>query len=392
MGNSAYGGATYLILEWCRFLIAKGNQVDVLATDSATIERLRSLRGVRIIDGIIIPREIDLLRDAAALGGLYRLMRAERYDVVHTYTAVPGVLGRVVGRIAGVPVVVHHQAAWSVTEASSRVIRLLYGFLEGIALLASTKTICVGRAVEEEGRRSWFVPQSRLATIPNGINPSPFLRECSRSERESTRRAIGLTEQHVVIGNTGRLSPLKDNLTLIRALPIISHAVRGRPVALVLAGTGPCLSQLQEAAQALGCSNRVHFIGFRDDIPRFLNALDIFATLSLREGLSISMLEAMAAARPIVASDIPPHSELIDHGSTGMLIQPRRPDQAAEVILKLLGDPELGKAMGLQARQAVLRRYTLGRMLEETWDLYVSLLNRARGVVESESNILAKQL
>ncbi len=392
VGNSAYGGATYLILEWCRFLVAKGNQVDVLATDNTTVERLRSLRGVRTIEGVVIPREIDPLKDAAALRRLYKLIRAERYDVVHTYTATPGILGRIAGRIAGVPVIVHHQAAWSATEASSAIVRFFYGLIEGVALAASTKTICVGRAVEEEGRRAWFVLKSRLATIVNGINPSPFLGERSCSDRTLTRRALGLTEHHAVVGNTGRLSPMKDNLTLIRALPMISDAVRGRPVALVLAGTGPSGPQLQEAAHALGCSNRVRFIGFCDDIPRFLNSLDVFATLSLREGLSISMLEAMAAARPIVASDIPPHSELIDHGSTGLLVQPRRPEQAAAAILKLLGNPELGKAMGTQARQAVLSRYTLDRMLEETWQLYISLLNRGGGVAENERKILAKQL
>lgn len=375
VGNSAYGGATFLIVRWCQFLLEKGCQVDVVASERRTVDCLR-LAGARVIDSVIIPREVDAARNVVAFAKLYRLIKSERYQVVHTYTAVPGVLGRLVGRVANVPVILHHQAAWSVSESTSSILRLAYGVCEGVALLACTKAICVGSSVEEEGRNLWFVPRGRLTTIPNGIDASPYLRDLSGAERASLRRSLGLSGDDVLIGNTGRLAVQKDNLTLIRALPIIRREFSGGSVVLLFAGVGEDRARLQEAAEAQGCASGVRFLGFREDIPAFLNLLDVFASLSWREGLSISILEAMAAARPIVASSIPPNAELIEHEVTGLLVQPRREDRAAAAILQLLRDPELGRSLGRRARETVLERYTIARMLEATWQLYLSGLER----------------
>jgi glycosyltransferase involved in cell wall biosynthesis len=179
----------------------------------------------------------------------------------------------------------------------------------------------------------------------------------------------------VVIGSTGRLAPEKDNLTLIRALPLVTEALNGTRVVLLLAGDGPDRDTLAAAAQKLGCAEQVRFLGFCERIPDFLKAIDIFVSLSLREGLSISILEAMMAGRPIVASAIPPNAELVKHKETGLLVAAGREDLAAQAILDLIQRPDFGRDLGRRAREVVLEQYTLDRTLRETWELYVFLLN-----------------
>jgi glycosyltransferase involved in cell wall biosynthesis len=122
--------------------------------------------------------------------------------------------------------------------------------------------------------------------------------------------------------------------------------------------------------QSLNLNEQVRLIGFISDIPSFLAAIDIFASPSLWEGLSISLLEAMAAAKPIVTTSILPNAELIDHEITGLLIPPRSPEQIAQAITRFVNDNELADSCGNNARNLVLESFTLDRMFQETLDLY----------------------
>jgi len=114
----------------------------------------------------------------------------------------------------------------------------------------------------------------------------------------------------------------------------------------------------------------IRFLGFRNNIAQLLCGADIFVATSLREGLSISLLEAMAAARPIIATSIPPNAELIEHEKTGLLVDVHSPEQVANAIMRFVREPELAIRCGLSARELVLRDYTLSRMFGQTWNLY----------------------
>src|SRR5574337_458507 len=100
IGDSKYGGATYLILEWCKYLVSRGCKVDVLSTDTRTVEALNHIGGLRVIQDIYIPREISPKEDSAALINRYKLISQQKYDVVHTYTATPGFIGRLAARLS----------------------------------------------------------------------------------------------------------------------------------------------------------------------------------------------------------------------------------------------------------------------------------------------------
>ena len=373
-GDSSYGGAGYLVLEWCRYLLARGWEVDVLATDPLWVGMLEQVPGVRVVKHIHIPRDISLAEDARAFGQLLSLMRRRRYDLVHTYTATPGFLGRIAARLAGAPAIVHHQAGWTVTDYSSFLERVVYTPLEFLAVMASTKSICVSHAVAQQALRLHIAPSGKLVTICNGIDPGPFVSATQDDSRQLARREVGVTEGHLLIGNTSRLSRQKDNESLIRAMGFLKPLLANTPFTLVLAGDGPDSRRLSDLAIALGLAESVRFLGFRQDIPRLLAALDVFVNPSLWEGLSISLLEAMAAARPIVTTSIPPNAELVEHEVTGLLVPPQAPEAIARAIARFVHEPGLATACGAAARKRVVESYSVDRMLQETWDLYVSLL------------------
>ena len=379
-GNSPYGGAGYLLLRWCRYLLSRGWQVDVLATDPFWVSELEKIPGLKVIEDIYIPRNIAPVRDLYALGQLLALIRRERYDVVHTYTATPGFLGRIAARLVDVPVILHHQAGWTVTDFSSLRERILYAPLEYLATLASTKGICVGHAVEQQGRQLRIAPPNKLVVICNGIEPQPFIAATQNGGRELLRRELGFSDDHLLIGNTGRLSPQKDNGPLIQAMAYLRSLIPDVPFTLLLAGDGPDRQKLEELVYSLELGEQVRLLGFRSDIPTFLAGLDIFVNPSLWEGLSISLLEAMAAAKPIVTTSILPNAELIEHEVTGLLVPPKAPEQIAQAIARFVQEPELAHSCGIAARQRVLESYTIDRMFQETWDLYLNLLSEKQQV------------
>jgi len=374
VGDSSYGGATYLILEWCKYLVTQGAWVDVLSTDGQTIDRLSRIQGVHTIDQIYIPRAISPGADMRAFYRLVNLIRRERYDVVHTYTATPGFLGRVAARLAGVPVILHHQAGWSVTPSSSSWEKIIFPSLEILAILTSTKSICVGEAVARQARRYRLVPTNRWITIRNGIDPRPFMNGINPDLRKAFREEVGAGEKCILIGAAGRLYTQKDPATLIQALQYLEPRLGGREVMLLIAGDGPDRDEMEKLTSRLDLCDRVRFLGFYENIPRFLAGVDIFASSSLWEGLSISLLEAMAAAKPIVATSIEPNAELIEHERHGLLVPPRAPQDMASAICRFIHDPDFAQQCAHSAQQKMLSQYTLGRMLDETWELYQQLI------------------
>lgn len=374
IGDSKYGGGTYLILEWCRYLRARHCQVEVLSTDRQTIEELTKIKGVRIIQDIFIPREIAPLVDFRAFLQLLHLLRHKKYDFVHTYSATPGVLGRIAARLAGVPVIVHHQAAWAVSEHQSPLVGFMYRLCEYLCTLFSTKGICVSHAVAEEARQLNLAPPGKLVTICNGIEPRRFIEASEKARGQELRRELSIPEDCLLIGSTGRLAPMKDYDSLVRAMPYLSSLLPNSSVRLLVTGDGPDRHHLEALVHSQGLDDQVQFLGFRQDIPAFLAALDIFVTSSLREGLSISLLEAMAAAKPIVATAILPNAELIEPEVTGLLVSPKAPEEIARAIARFVQEPELAEKCAGNARQRVLQDYTIDRMLSQTWDLYLGLL------------------
>jgi glycosyltransferase involved in cell wall biosynthesis len=218
-----------------------------------------------------------------------------------------------------------------------------------------------------------IAPLHKLVTICNGIDPQPFI--TASQNRTFLRGTLGIPKGYLVIGSTGRLSPHKDNATLIRAAALLRENLPDLNYLVLLAGDGPDLPELYTLTRELNLMEHVRFLGFWHQIPELLGALDVFVSSSLREGLSISILEAMAAAKPIIATSILPNQELIDNEVSGLLVPPKSPERIAKAIQQLIENPDLKSKYGLAARERVLADYTIERMFDQTLGLYNDLLN-----------------
>lgn len=385
LGDAKYGGSTYLALEWTRFLVEQGCRVAVQTTDPPTIAAMRAIPGVRVITTINIPREVAPGADLRALVALIGLIRRERYTIVQTGMTTAGFVGRLAAWLARAPVIIQDAQGWPVTEYSSLGERIVYTPLSYLAGLLSTRVVCAGHGTARLAAQLYTCPQRRLTIIANGIDPTPFLDPGQAVQGQALRRELGLADDCLVIGNANRLAPQKDNASLLRAMVPLAELLPGRRAVLLLAGDGPERPQLERLAADLGLGARVRFLGFRRDIPALLAATDIFANTSLWEGLSISLLEAMAAARPIVTTAILPNAELISHEQTGLLAPPRDPLQVAAAIARFALDPALAARCATAARQHVLEHYTISRRIAQLWLLYMDL---HRAHQQGASNLL----
>jgi glycosyltransferase involved in cell wall biosynthesis len=211
-------------------------------------------------------------------------------------------------------------------------------------------------------------PRNRIEIIPNGVEPGDFVPALTP---DAARRAAKLPERGPLIVSIARFHPVKDQATLVRGF---ARALAQVPDArLILAGDGPLKPELERLAGELGVADRVHFLGIRSDVPLLLQAADIFCLTSLSEAASLTVLEAMAAARPIVLTDVGGNSELVRDGREGLLVP--RGDAAAvgAAIVRLLSDRGLAERLSAAAASRVRREYPLSATIGRYYALYEEL-------------------
>jgi glycosyltransferase involved in cell wall biosynthesis len=213
-------------------------------------------------------------------------------------------------------------------------------------------------------------PAARVGVIHNGIDPGP---EPTADARVRARQTLGLRADDLVIGTAARLDPVKDFTTLLTAFREVRDAV---PAAkLVILGDGPERDHLTAARAALGLDADVTLAGHRADVRELLPGFDVFVNSSTSEGISLTILEGMAAALPVVATRVGGTPEIIEEGRTGALVRPRDPKELAGLLLALLGDPTARAVLGRRGRTRVLAHFTIERMVAE----YVAQYARAAG-------------
>jgi glycosyltransferase involved in cell wall biosynthesis len=206
-------------------------------------------------------------------------------------------------------------------------------------------------------------------TIHNGVDPSRF----AQIDRVAMRTSLGLDVNRPVIGTVGRLDPVKDQAGLIRAFAQVRSQFP--EAVLVIAGDGPCREELRGLVASLQLGENVRLLGERKDIPNVLGAMDVFVLPSIAEGISNTILEAMATGLPVVATRTGGNPELVEDGVTGSLVPVREPGRLAQTLGNYLTDPYLRKAHGLAGRQRAVNEFSLERMANHYRDLYLSLTN-----------------
>jgi glycosyltransferase involved in cell wall biosynthesis len=302
-------------------------------------------------------------RDLSAVGRLRRLMRAGRFDVVHTHLYRACVYGRIAARLAGVPHVVatEHSLGAGVIEGrrASAPVRALYLGTERLG----QSTVAVSQAVA--GRlQAWGVPGSRISVIPNAIDAHEF--RYDPALRRACREQLGIAPDALVLGGVGRMVPEKRFERLIRAVREVPGAT------LLLVGDGPFREVLRRFAAEQGIADRVVFTGAVEHTRAVLCAMDVFASPSDQETFGLAVLEALACGLPVLYAACPPLDEWTGEHPAGAHRLSRDPQALARTLrAELAGVRERNQAR-LPA-PAVVGHYDVARLVDGVSRLYEQL-------------------
>jgi glycosyltransferase involved in cell wall biosynthesis len=370
IGGSKFGGAVWVVLGYVEALQEHGCEVAVCTSVEPVAEVFRGA-GCEILSTPEITREINPPQDLVALIKLARICRKGRFDVVHTHTSKGGFIGRAAARLAGVPVVLHTAHGFAFHESSSPVAAAVYTRLERLASRWSDRVLTVSDFHRQWAIRQRLAAPERIVTVRNGISRSRLV---VARDKGDIRSDLGVEASDLLLVSVGRLATQKGFGTLLQALPkLLRHGVRAR---LVLVGEGPLRSALEEQTTAAELTEVVSFLGFRSDVGDILNASDMVIAPSLWEGLSISVLEAMALGKPIVATNIGSNLELLEDGVSGLLVPPNEPERLADAILTLALDPDGASRYGAAARERFELGFTETAMKDALWAAYRPLLEQ----------------
>lgn len=302
--------------------------------------------------------------DPRALGRLRGWIRAHATDVLHTHNAVAHYHAVLASRGLNLRRIVNTRHGMGANHRTSR-----REWLYRRCLPATDVVVAVCRVAATAALKRGIAPPGKLRVIPNGIRVEAIA-PSSGCMRARLRECLGLPSSTSLIGNVGRLNWAKDQSGLIRSFRSVHEQMPNS--ALILVGDGALRTELEQRARNEGISERVLFLGDRSDVHDLLQGLDVFALSSVSEGYSMALLEACAAALPIVATDVGGTAEIVREGETGVLVAPRDSHALTEALLSMLANPHRASAMGRAARAWVEREGSLARMVSCYLDLYGS--------------------
>lgn len=309
--------------------------------------------------------------DLRVVPRLIKLFRERQVDAVVTVGAGDKMFwGRLAAWRAGVPVVLSalHSTGWP--DGVGRLNRLITPLTDAFIAVAESH----GAFLADNLR----IPRERVAVIPNGVDTERF---APLPDVASIRQELGLSPATPVVGIVAALRPEKNHELFLN---IAARVIRDLPTArFLVVGDGPCCEPIVRLANTLGITDHVIFAGSRRDVPRMLAAMDVFALTSRIEANPLSILEAMSAGRPVVATNVGSIHEAVAEGQTGFLVTPGDVEQFAHRVLWLLNDPLRCQAMGAAARERVVRRWSIQSMVAGYAQLIESTFARKAGSVRA---------
>jgi glycosyltransferase involved in cell wall biosynthesis len=368
-----------LMPQLCR-LRDEGYDVTAISAPGPYTQDVEA-EGIRFIPWPHATRAWKPSADVRALGELLAILRRERFDLLHTHTPKPAILGRIGARAVGIPVVVNTVHGLYVKPDDPLKRRLPVLTIEWLGARFSDAELYQSEEDLAWARRLRLTRKGRSAYLGNGTDLSRFdPAAISDGRLEVLRRELGIPEGALVVGTVGRLVAEKGYRELLAAFREVRPAF---PEIRFLA-VGPRDPEKNDALreeEIAAAGDRVIFAGPRADIPDLLALMDVFVLASWREGLPRSAIEAAAMARPLILTEIRGCREVARDGIEGLLVPPRDPKRLAKALARVLKDPELRARLGAAARARAVSRFDERAVFQVIAETYDRLLAGRRGRV-----------
>jgi glycosyltransferase involved in cell wall biosynthesis len=343
--NLKKGGLEHLVANLAKKQEQAGHEVKICSLE-AEPEHNQLIRNQNV-HAVFLNRVAG--KDWRLLWQIIKVIRKESPDIVHAHNTTPLIYCGLAGKIAKGPRYIN-------TRHGDFVKHWPDILLKSYDCIVAVSHASMATLIKHNNIRS-------VKVIHNGIDTSFYADRRDGNWENTYKNNINISRSQKVVGIIARLSKEKDHETLIRAFDSLQHKVNN--ALLLIIGDGPEKEKLLDISADLRAQNKVKFLDFRNDIPELLNILDLLVLSSFSEGLSITLLEAMASRLPVVATNVGGNPEVVVDGETGILVPPKDPQKMAEAIIEILQNPGLAKKMGEAGRKRVEDEFSLDRMARE---------------------------
>lgn len=368
--NIEFGGGERVFSQIIRGINKERFSVLVSSNPGGTFEKKLMEVGIKID-----PLDMTHRYNLRTISQLKRIIKTKDVQIVHSQGGRADFFARTASRIASVPIIISSMAMLVEGYDVSILRKGLYVLIDRWTERWVNKFIVLSEAMRQSLIKRHKIPPENIVKIYNGIEIeeyNPDLKEV-RNKKLEVKRALGLKNDVLVIGAIGRLVWQKGFEYLIRAAPeVLNKFPKAR---FLIVGEGPLKNKLILTSEKLNVADRIIFTGFRSDIKEILASIDVLAMPSLLEGLPMVLLEAMAMAKPIVATRIDGITEVLEHVKTGLLVPAENSHALAEAIAGILNDKAKANFFGRNAREAAKEKFSVKKMVQQTERLYEELLN-----------------
>ena len=327
---------------------------------------------------IVIPelgREIGWKNDLITLYKLFWLIKSEKPDIIDTQTAKAGMLGRIAAILSGVPYRVHTFHGHVLHSYFGKFKTKFFILMERLLARFTDKIIVISPfQYRELCHQIKIAPPKKFAIIPLGFDLTPFLN--AEVHCRKLRRELHVSEDTLLVGIVGRLTAIKNHALFLRSAARVLEKVAN--VRFLIVGDGELATKLKELTNDLQIQDKVIFLGWRDDMPVIYADLDLVALTSLNEGTPVSLIEAMASAKAVVATAVGGVPDIVLDGQAGILVPSEDEEKLSEVMIDLLEDAEKRRNFGERGREFVRGKFTKERLFADMARLYEELLSDSK--------------
>ncbi|MBU2544930.1 glycosyltransferase family 4 protein [Patescibacteria group bacterium] len=364
----------FLLLNQLKFLKNRGYDVSVVCSDGGLIDDIKK-NGIKI-KIVNFNRGLNIFSHIVSLFKLYFYFKKEKFDIVHTHTPVPGLLGQLAAKMAGVPIIINTIHGFYFADSSNFLKRNFYAFIEKLSAKFSDSILSVSQGIIDTAIEEKICREDLLHYLGRDIdidrfNPDKFSTDFILQKKKE----LGINPDKRVIGIVGRLVKEKGYLELFQAFKDVLKRFPNTSLLII----GPEESKKKDKINSnlikiLATKKNIFFLGQRTDVDELYALMDIFVLPSYREGIGASILEASAMGKPVISTNIPGCREAVDEKKTGILVPAKDSEKLAEAIIYLFENPEKAKQFGQAGREKIKREFSGNIVLDRIEKEYTRLI------------------